>query len=578
MRGHPPGGEDWSVPTGSIPADAGPPGELRGREAGTQVYPRGCGATHLGDGETAPRRGLSPRMRGHLVVIAPGGRGDGSIPADAGPPSIEGIEILVPKVYPRGCGATFRWSTPTGTWSGLSPRMRGHRVGVPHVVRHRRSIPADAGPPTRTPACRPPGPVYPRGCGATVVFSSSVFSAEGLSPRMRGHRERPRCRSCRPGSIPADAGPPVCSLVVGSGIRVYPRGCGATGAPQGRDPAGHGLSPRMRGHPNPNAGSARGRGSIPADAGPPGRRKAAIQLGTVYPRGCGATQAELAGSGATGGLSPRMRGHPYPGDSSKGVDGSIPADAGPPSTEGCRSRHFQVYPRGCGATSYARPRLTLPTGLSPRMRGHPGSSCIVDGVSRSIPADAGPPQRRRAGRVRRAVYPRGCGATQNKEEYGDTVWGLSPRMRGHLSQALMHEREGGSIPADAGPPPSASPKATPRWVYPRGCGATTCRRQFREPTGGLSPRMRGHPGVNVGTIESPGSIPADAGPPYSAARARQSSRVYPRGCGATTQRAPTCQRSWGLSPRMRGHPQRLISSGPTSGSIPADAGPPGCQA
>ena len=52
------------------------------------------------------------------------------------------------------------------------------------------------------------------------------------------------------------------------------------------------------------------------------------------------------------GLSPRMRGYPRCGGLRTPHQGSIPADAGLPSSSPSSRSRSRVYPRGCGATGY----------------------------------------------------------------------------------------------------------------------------------------------------------------------------------------------------------------------------------
>ena len=70
----------------------------------------------------------------------------------------------------------------------------------------------------------------------------------------------------------------------------------------------------------------------------------------------------------------------------------------------------------------------------------------------SIPAHAGEPTGRRAGRWPTWVYPRACGGTDTQEVALPCVQGLSPRMRGNPSFLNLTRSRLGSIPAHAGEP------------------------------------------------------------------------------------------------------------------------------
>jgi len=196
--------------------------------------------------------------------------------------------------------------------------------------------------------------------------------------------------------------------------------------------------------------------------------------------------------------------------------GSIPADAGPPTSGHPDQATVKVYPRGCGATADRPCGHGVSKGLSPRMRGHLISSYALSHSLRSIPADAGPPRAVIDEDPGTRVYPRGCGATGESCRLAPSGPGLSPRMRGHRSETCFLPMDERSIPADAGPPESPPASPAPAWVYPRGCGATSDAAGLYHPSTGLSPRMRGHRDANGNGNLTVRSIPADAGPPGAA--------------------------------------------------------------
>ena len=276
-----------------------------------RVYPRGCGATlrwvvHHGCG-----LGLSPRMRGNLGPPPPARMRVRSIPADAGQPRPAQRRWRTHGVYPRGCGATEQVRHGTAPRWGLSPRMRGNRDACREHDFIEGSIPADAGQPRLLPCSTACVRVYPRGCGATTPNASMRVAPWGLSPRMRGNRRPRPCGAGACGSIPADAGQPQMRWILCCSMRVYPRGCGATECPSHEPAAAQGLSPRMRGNPLLRRSLKDKVGSIPADAGQPSRSRWKGCIARVYPRGCGATMATAKPAKPTTGLSPRMRGNPW---------------------------------------------------------------------------------------------------------------------------------------------------------------------------------------------------------------------------------------------------------------------------
>ena len=153
---------------------------------------------------------------------------------------------------------------------------------------------------------------------------------EGLSPRMRGNRRR-GWRACPiSGSIPAHAGKPHLGCDVCPPPRVYPRACGETIASKSARANFPGLSPRMRGNPQPCFASITRHGSIPAHAGKPLNPRTFFYNPGVYPRACGETRQDTVGVGEGVGLSPRMRGNPTSPSASLMTSGSIPAHAGKP--------------------------------------------------------------------------------------------------------------------------------------------------------------------------------------------------------------------------------------------------------
>ena len=293
----------------SIPADAGLPSATVAGDTENRVYPRGCGATLGRDRRSASGEGLSPRMRGYHNPTPRRSRYERSIPADAGLPFESSTWYDGTEVYPRGCGATGKLLCSTLDVTGLSPRMRGYRIASeveslttglsPRMRGYRawrrihpassRSIPADAGLPGPRPGRARAGRVYPRGCGATTGSNRSRTPLQGLSPRMRGYPDELREVLVRVGSIPADAGLPIARSMRYMVLRVYPRGCGATVITFAQNDASEGLSPRMRGYPNHYPHVEQGARSIPADAGLPLDEYYRKKESEVYPRGCGAT-------------------------------------------------------------------------------------------------------------------------------------------------------------------------------------------------------------------------------------------------------------------------------------------------
>ena len=69
---------------------------------------------------------------------------------------------------------------------GLSPRVRGKRKGVQHILEVRGSIPACAGEARCCGQARLTQQVYPRVCGGSPRGNADDHALRGLSPRVRG--------------------------------------------------------------------------------------------------------------------------------------------------------------------------------------------------------------------------------------------------------------------------------------------------------------------------------------------------------------------------------------------------------
>ena len=195
--------------------------------------------------------------------------------------------------------------------SGLSPRGRGNRGTVASGSRWRGSIPAWAGEPSSTPGTPKYSGVYPRVGGGTAARLLVEAAGAGLSPRGRGNHRLPPERPSTPGSIPAWAGEPACSLISVGTRRVYPRVGGGTASTSARKAAVSGLSPRGRGNLDKVIWHIVHRRSIPAWAGEPLPLCLQLQVGQVYPRVGGGTFATMSTASGRAGLSPRGRGNPY---------------------------------------------------------------------------------------------------------------------------------------------------------------------------------------------------------------------------------------------------------------------------
>ena len=298
MRGNLSAGNATQAWIGSIPACAGEPIQRLDHAASIPVYPRVCGGTKPLGSITLKSQGLSPRVRGNLLLAAPDVARSRSIPACAGEPDHTDLYVDLFPVYPRVCGGTNKRRYVAMWCGGLSPRVRGNRLTAGPSYSWHRSIPACAGEPPSTlegprssrvyprvcgEPCRhlPPrnsSTVYPRVCGGTVETTWKALTTRGLSPRVRGNRIGYMLRVLPTGSIPACAGEPAPASPDASTARL--RSIPACAGEPSAWPALQalsarcGLSPRVRGNQVSRMffKLTLGQRSIPACAGEPGHR------------------------------------------------------------------------------------------------------------------------------------------------------------------------------------------------------------------------------------------------------------------------------------------------------------------
>ena len=192
-------------------------------------------------------------------------------------------------------------------------------------------------------------------------------------------------------------------------------------------------------------------------------------------------------------------------------------------------------------------------GLSPRVRGNRRSPSPSPPHLWSIPACAGEPFMFSLFARGEGVYPRVCGGTSPSICLYPLLMGLSPRVRGNPGLLSVSAQPAGSIPACAGEPSGQTVMTDGKEVYPRVCGGTLKRGQEDYSLGGLSPRVRGNPVCASASAFSERSIPACAGEPLPPACPSRRTTVYPRVCGGTRHSRICSFVRMGLSPRVRGN-------------------------
>ena len=280
---------DRRARSGSIPACAGEPGAPAPPPLGYAVYPRVCGGTASGSSGSGKDHGLSPRVRGNRQGQDERPLPRRSIPACAGEPRAGGPGRACCRVYPRVCGGTHHATSRFQSLTGLSPRVRGNPSAHTTGRGIGRSIPACAGEPPGSGRTTPPKEVYPRVCGGTPEGSATRPSNAGLSPRVRGNPGGPLPAGRASGSIPACAGEPTPGRPAPRSTWVYPRVCGGTSCWPSTMRSKQGLSPRVRGNLLDCSLLRLRMRSIPACAGEPEALAVSRSVYEVYPRVCGGT-------------------------------------------------------------------------------------------------------------------------------------------------------------------------------------------------------------------------------------------------------------------------------------------------
>ena len=324
--------------------------------------------------------------------------------------------------------------------------------------------------------------------------------------------------------------------------------------PLSRQRAGRGLSPRVRGIPALASRPGAPAGSIPACTGNPWPRCARRRRPRVYPRVYGESVGLGCDGCAHGGLSPRVRGIHGETYRVRAWSGSIPACTGNPRRRPTSWTPRRVYPRVYGESKDWRFLMEERMGLSPRVRGIQGLALLDGRAHGSIPACTGNPMTRPPRPPASEVYPRVYGESAVLGEHGGAGRGLSPRVRGIPRETPLIELLPWSIPACTGNPTPGGRRFRSSGVYPRVYGESSAPCQAGQDRPGLSPRVRGILLGHRTAGRCAGSIPACTGNPPSGAQCDSRGRVYPRVYGESGGLHTGRPVMLGLSPRVRGIP------------------------
>ncbi|EGJ72706.1 hypothetical protein STTU_p0093 (plasmid) [Streptomyces sp. Tu6071] len=353
--------------------------------------------------------------------------------------------------------------------------------------------------------------------------------------------------------------------------------------------AAHGASPRARGRRAGCGYSCRHRRSIPGCAGPTYAGAAGGRMAQEHPRVRGADLALVLDDGGETGASPRARGRPHAGRERRSTTRSIPACAGPTGRKGCSRSIPACAGPTCGMWILMPPPPEHPrvrgadlalvlddggeTGASPRARGRPRIRLVIRSGIRSIPALAGPTATAGDPSMPGTEHPRARGADGSLGATAPAPLGASPRSRGRRPPHLCITTRRRSIPALAGPTAPGPRRTTRTTEHPRARGADLLSLAEVLFAVGASPRSRGRLVVAQDGDDQARSIPALAGPTGKGRRAQSPGPEHPRARGADCGRLVVDVRDAGASPRSRGRRAWAHEQLRRGRSIPALAGP-----
>ncbi len=261
---------------------------------------------------TAPPSGSSPRARGTRLPDRRRDDRDRFIPACAG--NTHPIRRARPSasVHPRVRGEHADLHHARAAFFGSSPRARGTPRPGNSVVGVERFIPACAGNTPASWATPRSCSVHPRVRGEHCGTPPGSYPTAGSSPRARGTLDRLHPLASLDRFIPACAGNTAAYRTAYLSVPVHPRVRGEHDTVMPSHAASDGSSPRARGTPGADGGTADSNRFIPACAGNTASRPSWRSRSAVHPR----VRGEHCGVGSAtrpcGGSSPRARGTLWP--------------------------------------------------------------------------------------------------------------------------------------------------------------------------------------------------------------------------------------------------------------------------
>ena len=171
-------------------------------------------------------------------------------------------------------------------------------------------------------------------------------------------------------------------------------------------------------------------GITPAYAGKRRLCVVAAHLGRDHPRVCGEKRQYFIHVKRDKGSPPRMRGKvTYDDDHVPGMR-ITPAYAGKRRRDNGQKNKSGDHPRVCGEKYCCTLIACLSWGSPPRMRGKDALSFMFRNSPGITPAYAGKSQPDRQSGCSYQDHPRVCGEKNGCKNYGETVKGSPPRMRG----------------------------------------------------------------------------------------------------------------------------------------------------
>ena len=191
---------------------------------------------------------------------------------------------------------------------------------------------------------------------------------------------------------------------------------------------------------------------------------------------------------------------------------------------------------------------------------------------RFIPACAGNAASDRLCPLRLTVHPRVCGERLNAHCKISLCSGSSPRVRGTRGRSLAARPGARFIPACAGNATSPRHTTPGRAVHPRVCGERLNAHCKISLCSGSSPRVRGTPHRVASSGQVFRFIPACAGNAPPVKSQLRHAPVHPRVCGERSLCSTSHTRSTGSSPRVRGTHALIAAAQRPRRFIPACAG------